>query len=621
MKIIITTLNAKYVHTSLALRYLRSYCGKEFPGMELVEYTINDLAMSIMGDLYERKPDVVAFSCYIWNIRETLEVIALLKKVRPDLPIILGGPEVSYDTYEWMHKQPSLDFIVMGEGEETFLELLREMQTEAPDYSKVLGISYREGERVKQNFPRPNIEDLNSIPSPYEDHLGELDNRIVYFEASRGCPFKCQYCLSSIEDGVRYFSLDRVKSELKTLIDLGVRQIKFVDRTFNIQKKYAMEIFQFLIDYHKETTFHFEITADILKPDIVDFLAENAPAGLFKFEIGVQSTNDQTNRLVQRMQNFDKLSYTVTKIKQSGKIHQHLDLIAGLPEEDYASFRKTFNDVYALEPDELQLGFLKMLRGTGVRHRAADHGYIFMDEAPYEILGNNVLSFDEMLRLKRTEDILEKYWNDHRMDDTINYLLLNEFSTPFDFYEAFGDYWEEQGWGRMGHQLIDLFERLDAFLASRSRIEHRSMGIRQENLSLSIARQLMKYNYLLQMRSKRYAAGWEDEQVTGEELENFYRLFANHDWVLQRAPRLRNLSGKELRKYSVLEKFSVNLKPILASLAQKEKYILPESGRSSVEECYVLFYYPPTHKGDKNKVERYIFTPADLKISSEFLRI
>lgn len=593
MKIIISTLNAKFVHSSLALRYLRSYCRHEFPEIELVEYTINDLTMNIMGDLYERKPDVVAFSCYIWNIRETLEVISLLKKVRPELPIILGGPEVSYDTYEWMKRERNIDFIVMGEGEETFLELLREMEKETPEYSRVNGLSYRENDKVKQNFPRPNIEDLNTIPSPYEDFLEELDQRIVYFEASRGCPFKCQYCLSSIEDGVRYFSLDRVKSELKTLIDLEVKHIKFVDRTFNIQRKYAMEIFQFLIDYHKDTTFHFEITADILKPDIVDFLAENAPAGLFKFEIGVQSTNDATNQLVQRMQNFDKLSYTVRKIKESGKIFQHLDLIAGLPEEDYASFRKTFNDVYALEPDELQLGFLKMLRGTGVRARAADHGYIFMDEAPYEILGNNVLSFEEMLRLKRTEDILEKYWNDHRMDETIRYVLAHEFETPFDFYEAFGDYWEKQGWSRMGHQLIDLFERLDAFLVDGG------------SPRMGTIRQLMKFNYLLQMRSKRYASTWEDEPIQSEELEAFYRRFAEPKWAHENAPSLTHLSGKELRKYTVLEKFSVNLQPLLETGATQ----------GNNDGSYVLFYYPPSHKDPKSRVEYYVFQSNEVKLS------
>jgi anaerobic magnesium-protoporphyrin IX monomethyl ester cyclase len=606
-KIIISTLNAKFVHSSLALRYLRGYCEKEIAGLELVEYTINDLTMNIMGDLYERKPDVVAFSCYIWNIRETLEVIKLLKKVCPDLPIVLGGPEVSYDTYEWMQKEPNIDFIVMGEGEETFLELLREMNKETPDYRDILGLSFRENNKVKQNFPRPNIENLNTIPSPYEDRLDELNQRMVYFEASRGCPFKCQYCLSSIEDGVRYFDLDRVKSELKTLIDHGVKHIKFVDRTFNIQRKYALEIFQFLIDYHKDTTFHFEITADILKPDIVDFLAENAPAGLFKFEIGVQSTNDETNRLVQRMQNFEKLSYTVTKIKQSGKIHQHLDLIAGLPEEDYASFRKTFNDVYALQADELQLGFLKMLRGTGVRARAADHGYVYMDDAPYEILGNNILSFDEMLRLKRVEDILEKYWNDHRMDDTIRYLLAHEFETPFDFYEAFGDYWEQQGWSRMGHQLIDLFERLDAFLISR------------QSVHLPITRQLMKFNYLLQMRSKRYATGWEDQQVIGEELEAFYRRFADKDWVQSLTPTLSHLTGKEVRKYTVLEKFSVDLMPVLDSLngsTGMRNEVGKRGNGDSSEGCYVLFYYPPSHKEEKSKVEYFILQPEDLRVGA-----
>lgn len=503
MKIVLATLNAKFIHSSLALRYLRSYVKPHFPSVELAEYTINDVTLNIVGDLYERKPDIAAFSCYIWNIRETLDVVRNLKKVRPDLPVILGGPEVTYDADEWLRKHPYIDVIVLGEGEQTFLELCQayadaNQNGQVPRLKEVAGIAYRDQDQIRFTMPREQIKDLNTIPSPYEEHLDELNNRVVYFEASRGCPFKCQYCLSSIEDGVRYFDLERVKRDLKRLIDHGVKTIKFVDRTFNIHKKYAMEIFQFLIDHHNGTVFQFEITADILKPDVVEFLAEHAPSGIFRFEIGVQSTNDETNRLVQRIQNFDKLSYTVRKIKESGKIAQHLDLIAGLPEEDYLSFRKTFNDVFALRPEELQLGFLKMLRGTGVRARAANHGYVYMEEAPYEVLANNRLSFDDVLKIKRVEDILEKYWNAHRMDHTVEWLIQRHFETPFDFFQEFGNEWANRGWSRIGHQVEDLFLRLRTFL--------RSKGI----LELSHTESLMKFDYLLGQKHRPRKMWWDD---------------------------------------------------------------------------------------------------------------
>jgi anaerobic magnesium-protoporphyrin IX monomethyl ester cyclase len=572
MKILLTTLNAKYIHSSLALRYLRSYAKPSFPDIELVEYTINDVMLNVVADIYKRQPDIVAFSCYIWNIRETIDVIRNLKKVRPELPVVLGGPEVSYDTDEWMKRHPFIDVIVIGEGEQTFLELLQAYEKarrtgESPCLQNVAGIAYRDGERVRFSAPRPQIEDLNTIPSPYMDNLHELDNRVVYFEASRGCPFKCQYCLSSIEDGVRYFDLERVKADLLRLIRHGVKTIKFVDRTFNIHKTYAMEIFQFLIDNHNGTVFQFEITADILKPDVVEFLAENAPPGIFRFEIGVQSTNDETNRLVQRIQRFDKLAHTVTRIKQSGKITQHLDLIAGLPEEDYLSFRKTFNDVFALRPEELQLGFLKMLRGTGVRARAANHGYIFMDEAPYEILGNNVLSFDDMQKIKRVEDILEKYWNAHRMDSTLEWIFARYFETPFDFFQAYGDFWDQQGWGRFGHQLEDLFIRLRAFLA------HRQVPEQEHAVSL------MKFDYLRNQKHRPRKLWWED-------LTEKRDLQAILEAVQQQRERLRDdfarhaANEKEYFKHTVAAKVTFDIESWL------------RTGEVAAGDYALVVYYP-----------------------------
>ncbi|MDF2648577.1 MAG: hypothetical protein K0Q73_4382, partial [Paenibacillus sp.] len=421
MKVLVSTLNAKFIHTSLALRYLKAFCEKDFD-VEITEYTIKDPVMNVVSDIYQKAPDVLGFSCYIWNIEETITIIKMIKKIRPDLLIMLGGPEVSYDTEYWMNRIPEVDFIVMGEGEETFHQLLTEIST-TRKYHFVYGLAYRKGEEIVLMPGRPKLK-LDDIPSPHRfaEDVPSLANRVVYFETSRGCPFSCQFCLSSIEVGVRYFDMERTKSDLLYLIDAGAKLIKFVDRTFNIKRDYAMEIFEFLIANHRGTVFQFEITADIMRPEVLDYLAENAPPGTFRFEIGVQSTNDTTNDLVQRRQNFFKLSRTVSKVKNSLKIDQHLDLIAGLPEEDYNSFRKTFNDVFELGPEELQLGFLKMLRGTGMRNDAHKYGYIYMDHAPYEILGNDILPFTDLIRIKRVEDVLEKYWNAHRMDHTVKYL-------------------------------------------------------------------------------------------------------------------------------------------------------------------------------------------------------
>ncbi|NWL88283.1 B12-binding domain-containing radical SAM protein [Paenibacillus sp. 79R4] len=550
MKVILTTLNAKYIHTSLAIRLLKAYSGHEFD-IDLVEYTIKDPVMNIVSDLYQRNPDVIGFSCYIWNMEETLKLVDLLKKVLPDTFIVLGGPEVSYDTEYWMKRCPNIDAIVMGDGEETFHHLLQELSGERKLHF-VFGAAYRKGDEVIVNPGRPK-SDLNTLPSPHRfpEDLPNLSKRIIYFETSRGCPFSCQFCLSSIEVGVRYYDIERVKSDIMYLIDHGAKVIKFLDRTFNINRSYAMEMFQFLIDNHRGCVFQFEITADIMRPEVLDFLAENAPPGIFRFEIGVQSTNDPTNLLVKRRQNFTKLTRTVTKIKESGKIDQHLDLIAGLPEEDYATFRKTFNDVFKMRPEELQLGFLKMLRGTGLRMDADKYGYTFMDHAPYEILSNDVLPFRDVIRLKRLEDVLEKYWNDHRMDHTIEYLITQEYASPFDFFQEFGDYWEERGWQRIGHQLEDLFSRLYEFLNQR--------GLKEPEIVLG----LMKLDYYLGHKYKPRKIWWED-RMRKHERNSYFKALASRGLELPEQLAARNMDERELMKYAVVEELPFSLTEVLA---------------------------------------------------------
>jgi anaerobic magnesium-protoporphyrin IX monomethyl ester cyclase len=572
MNVICSTLNAKYIHTNLAIRYLKAFAAPEF-NIQLKEYTIKDPSMNIVSDLYQQKPKIIGFSCYIWNIEETIKVVNMLKKIDPSIQIVLGGPEVTYDTVEWMEKLPSVDFIIIGEGEHSFKQLLTEMNGEG-EYKNVHGIAYRENGKVRVT-PQMNKLDLKELPSPYRfpEDAAHLGKRVTYIETSRGCPFNCQFCLSSIEVGVRYFDREKIKDDIRYLMANGAKTIKFVDRTFNISRSYAMEMFRFLIDEHLPgTVFQFEITADIMRPEVIEFLNNEAPKGLFRFEIGVQSTNDYTNELVMRKQNFDKLTRTVTMVKDGGKIDQHLDLIAGLPEEDYSSFRKTFNDVFELRPEELQLGFLKMLRGTGLRLRAADHEYIYMDQSPYEILGNNVLPFNDILRIKQVEDVLEKYWNDHRMNYTVEYLVTKVFPSPFDFFQEFGSFWDEQGWSRIGHQLEDLFRRLFSFL------EWKSVS------DLDIIAGLMKYDYLINHKYKPRKPWWEQSSNKQARTE-IYKLIVENPSHLGQTYLDLALDEKDLYKHTMIEDLSFDLSVYLTS------------GEIVKMPTFLLAYFDPANKG------------------------
>ena len=541
MKVIATTLNAKYIHTSLSIRYLKAYAAPEFD-IAIPEYTIKDPTINIVTDLYTQKADVIGFSCYIWNIEETIKIVNLLKKVQPDVVIVLGGPEVSYDIDYWLERIPNADYFVIGEGEKTFKDLLFHLSGRG-SLESIGGIAYLEdGKPVIK--PQNGKLNLKEIPSPYRfpEDQHDLSKRVVYMETSRGCPFNCQFCLSSIEVGVRYFDREQIKEDIRYLLKNGAKTIKFVDRTFNISRSYAMEMFQFLIDEHLPgSVFQFEITADIMRPEVIEFLNKNAPAGLFRFEIGVQSTNDHTNELVQRKQNFEKLTRTVTLVKNGGKIDQHLDLIAGLPEENYDSFKQTFNDVFALQPEELQLGFLKMLRGTGLRIRSKEYGYVYSDTAPYEIVANNVLTFDDIIKIKQVEDVLEKYWNDHRMDNTLAYLTEHTFPTPFDFFQEFGSFWEAKGWSKIGHQLEDLFKRLFMFLEQTGAPE------------LTKLSDLMKIDYLTQQRYKPRKPWWE-ESLSQEERSSFYQLIQENPLLFGKDFADLQLNQKELHKHTIVEK-------------------------------------------------------------------
>lgn len=474
MKVLLTTLNARYIHSSLALLYLQKYCKADNHQIIIKEFTINDRLDLVTGSIFRLEPDVVAFSCYIWNRNEVFEIANRLKKVKTDLLIIIGGPEVSYDSREIMKANEFVDFIIKGEGEQTLRELLdylaynKNPQSDgraSKGLSAIRGLLYRDKySKVQENEERPLICNLDSLPTPYtKKDLPGLANKIIYYETSRGCPFNCSYCLSSTSRGLRYFSLDRVKKDLLFLINNRIKLIKFVDRTFNASKERAMEIFRFLVENRQQTTFHFEITADLLDEEMVDYLV-TIPPGLFQFEVGIQSTNIETLKLVNRKMNFTRVSRNIKRIREANNIHLHLDLIAGLPGEDYSSFESSFNDVFQLSPHNLQLGFLKLLKGSAIRQDALLYGYKFTTSPPYEILENNCLAYQELLELKGIEDVLEKYFNSNRFEKSLQYIINQYYwQSPFKFFQELAGYFACKGLNKRAHSQVNLYNILYNF--------------------------------------------------------------------------------------------------------------------------------------------------------------
>ncbi|MGI6684037.1 MAG: DUF4080 domain-containing protein [Bacillota bacterium] len=441
MKIVLTTLNARFIYSTLALYELRSFCQNLSEEFLIKEYTINEMVLDIAADLHREKADLIAFSCYIWNIEPILEICSVLKKVNPELFIVLGGPEVSYDPGEVLNNHSFIDCIVVGEGEETFYQLV-ESKARGLSVEEIPGLVWRKSNQIVKNPPRPLIKELDCLPFPFtKEDLTHFAGKIVYYEASRGCPFNCQYCLSSTIHGVRFFSLERVKSDLKKLIDAKVKQVKFVDRTFNCHLGRTKEILAFLLKFKdREINFHFEITADLLDEEIIDLMGE-APAGFFQVETGIQSTNPQVLEIIKRKMDFQKVSASVERLRYKGNVHLHLDLIAGLPGEDMISFEKSFNEVYLLRPDNLQLGFLKLLKGSGLRNRAEELGLVFHDHPPYEILMTKEMSFADLSELKEIEDILEQYHNSGRYKHTLNYVIHKKKANPFLFFRNLACFW------------------------------------------------------------------------------------------------------------------------------------------------------------------------------------
>ena len=605
MRILLTTLNARFSHSSLALRYLRSYCRPVFPELDLVEFTINDHLDSVFGEIYRYRARVVGFSCYIWNIAQTLEICGKLKKVAPETIIVLGGPEVSFDPAEIINAHPYVDYVVMGEGEETFKELLISLEVRAnqsiipesnPSKFNILGLAYRAEGQAVVNPARPLMRNLDQIPPAYglpevpPAELSELKNRVVYYESSRGCPFECQYCLSSTQPGVRYFSLERVKAELLALIRAGVEHIKFVDRTFNCHRERAREIFRFLIEEigrDGKTSFHFEIGASLLDEVTLDLL-ETAPVGLFEFEIGIQSTNPRTLQYVKRKNDWSVLAPVVQRLTKNQNIHLHLDLIAGLPEESYQSFRQSFNLVYALQPHLLQLGFLKLLKGSGLRARTDSFGCVFSDQPPYEVLSTDVLSFDEILQLRAIEDIVEKYYNSHRFQYSLRFLLACTSLTPFDLFQSMALYWVKRGLHRQSHSTNSLFEIFHQYVVASGTL----CFLNKELFSIFL--ELLKFDYLLQSRGVQPLT-WFPRRFLKNQKQRVHAFLGSEEKITRLLPHFRGRSAREINKKVHIEVFDVDVIKLINWLEnnQLNEFSVNQSGAflPILRQTTVLFDY------------------------------
>lgn len=474
-KVILAALNAKYIHSNLALRYLsRFQNNNQKHHVETMEFTINQRLDFIAEELFRKQPDVVLFSCYIWNVEMLRQLCPILKKIMPDCVIGFGGPEVSYESETFLRENPAVDFVMRGEGELVFTKYLEHLDAGNPaTLGEIESLTYRQGEEIFST-PQMHPMDLALLPFPYEDDFSDVQNQIIYYESSRGCPYHCGYCLSSVENGVRFVPLDKVLPDLQKFLDKNVPQVKFIDRTFNCKKSHAMAIWKYLHEHDNGVTnFHFEITADLIDQETIDFL-KTVRKGLFQFEIGVQSTNPQTIRAINRNVDFAALSEIVQQIKDGGNIHQHLDLIAGLPYEDYDSFRCSFNDVYALHPEQLQLGFLKVLKGSMLHQKQKEFEIVYHDTAPYEVLTTHELPYADTLRLKYVEEMVETYYNSGRFLNTLAY-LVPLYESPFAFFEALSQFWVGENYHYLGLSKMGLFDVLWRFVEQNPKVDKRKL--------------------------------------------------------------------------------------------------------------------------------------------------
>ena len=524
MKILLIAVNAKYIHSNLAVYCLRSYAAKLGIRTELVEYTINHRQEDILEDIYRRKPDVAAFSCYIWNLEYVRELIADLHKILPDTEIWAGGPEVSYDTEEFLRSMPQMRGVMKGEGEKTFARLAKLYIEYGKDAFSHLdgcrGIVWRDEKNKLRDNGAAELMTLDEVPFVYED-LTPFDHRILYYESSRGCPFSCSYCLSSIDKRVRFRSMELVERELQFFLDHQVPQVKFVDRTFNCSHRHAMAIWNYIKEHDNGVTnFHFEIAADLLNEEELALLSELRP-GLAQLEIGVQSTNPDTIREIDRVMDFEKVSRCVRQVAAAGNIHQHLDLIAGLPFENFDSFIKSFNDVYRLKPEQLQLGFLKVLKGSKMHRRAADYGIVYRDRPMYEVLFSKWISYEEIGILKAVEEMVEVYYNSRQFAHTMD-ALEEAFVHPFAMYRTLARYYNRKDLNGVRHSRMSRLNILRDFIMEvlAGTVEETVQTVK---MSRERAEDLLLTDLYLRENSKSRPKWASDLSGYKEEIQEFYR--------------------------------------------------------------------------------------------------
>ena len=497
MKILLAACNAKYIHSNLAVYDLKAYSSDYDEHVILREYTINQPKDEILKDIYSSGADVVCFSCYIWNISFVRELIRDLVKILPKTAFWAGGPEVSYDAEKFLTEMPEMTGVMVGEGEKTFHDLLEFYIDGKDSLEEISGIAYRTGDKIIHNGWR-ELMDLSAIPFVYE-HLEKFENRIIYYESSRGCPFSCSYCLSSIDKKLRFRDLELVKKELQFFLDHRVPQVKFVDRTFNCKHEHAMTIWKYILEHDNGVTnFHFEISADLLREEEMELMSQMRP-GLIQLEIGVQSTNPETIRAIHRHMDLKKLEHCVNRVHSFRNIHQHLDLIAGLPYEDYDTFHQSFNDVYQMKPDQLQLGFLKVLKGSLMQKEAEVYGIVYKEKEPYEVLSTNWLTYGEVLKLKMVESMVEVYYNSGQFWHTLEYLVPLE-KDAFTFYEKLGSFYEKKGYSEISHSRMRRYEILLEYLQEET------------DVPTEVAAQKMLYDLYLREKLKKRPAFASDQK-------------------------------------------------------------------------------------------------------------
>ena len=511
MKILLAACNAKYIHSNLAVYDLKAYSSDYDKEVFLREYTINQPKDEILKDIYGSGADVVCFSCYIWNISFVRELIRDLAKILPETAFWAGGPEVSYDAEKILTEMPEVTGVLVGEGEKTFHDLLEYYIDGKGSLGEIRGIAYRDGEEIRHNGWR-ELMNLSEIPFVYQ-HLEEFENRIIYYESSRGCPFSCSYCLSSIDKKLRFRDLELVKKELQFFLDHKVPQVKFVDRTFNCKHEHAMAIWKYILEHDNGVTnFHFEVSADLLRDEEMDLMAKMRP-GLIQLEIGVQSTNPETIRAIHRHMDLDKLERCVDRVHSFRNIHQHLDLIAGLPYEDYDTFHRSFNDVYQMKPDQLQLGFLKVLKGSLMKEEAEKYGIVHKEKEPYEVLSTQWLPYGDVLKLKAVESMVEVYYNSGQFQHTLEYLVPLA-KDAFTFYESLGAFYEKKGYSEISHSRMRRYEILLEYLQEET------------DVSVEKASQKMLYDLYLREKLKKRPSFAPDQKVYETAIWDYRK--ANH---------------------------------------------------------------------------------------------